>query len=1183
MMKPDFSILVIYFLIVYFRFKTTISSIVGFKYEETKMKPLKQSQQFQRRKSERLTSKQDSVKSMSGKKKQFAEDNLENVDNRTFKSKRRKVETNTAELADQILEATKNDHNMKVSELLKRSLSNMLIPHLEPALLQAIANGNLFISQHLILQGVTTKNLVLHLAAHKGYTDIVDLLLSHCFFRQQIDVLDDDGNTALHLCQSSKAAVHITQLLLDKKANVNITNIAKETALMKAILNHNIKTVLLLINAGADLYIENGSGSTALSMATDLGMDGLLSATTSQGADDQNLVVKAVIARDVGLLTLLLQSFHFDACILDVAIVELFESKLKKKEYPITRCTKNYSMNNAETNSVGVLMPFSNKDFDVLQLLLKAGASIAGDQGDNSPLLVALTAKNKKLVRFLVDNYQPYQLNRYPCTYLAKVLNLAVKDICLFETVCNIHRTCLSFGHDESEPEYIFQSLCEYDDYDPTLFQPILQSAMTHGNATVVSGLLKILKDIYPGYITPVIANAACSGHYQVFQITWEYFSDVEDFESFIISNASKLLSYACTGDSLAIVEHLLQYFHSKSFSCLEDHPLLNAKSSNVCDLLLKYGADLHQAYEADTTVGQKALIQAFESKSFELVTYFVKHGIKISIDNLIYVMAQEDYPENIQKMCIENMPYIAIHANSFVLLKAAVSNSHLTFLEGLLENGANVNEKLLPSHETLLMPYETLMTHLERACWNRNILIVKCLLDYGANPNIFHTRSALSIAIELRNIAIFEMLIERGADIDLKSQRSSDLRCTPLILSILGNNYIMSQYLLERGANPNIISNVYGRCRTALSVAMMSNVGGLEFVKLLIKSGADLNLNPKLMYPLLLSSADKENKDYVDCLLSNGAEINITDSYNKNTALHVAAGAGNVGVVEVLVKRGASLNETNHSGYTALMLAAKSRNFDVFCLLVKAGCDVNVKRKSKTLLSSLLCKAADKWKPDFIIHLLKFGGTTRERDSGLAVHKCVALRRFNVLHALITSGNFAPMLMEEESIFCMFTSDFFQSNYLRTKLFELNIFTGVLSPLCMALLCGDVPIAKYLLSVQFLTVSDLTLLSKHTLLNACLKYTFPSAHLLLKDIKPSLFQLSVAHISELINNGCIRRSKIEKLNIPVPLQRALMFCDQGEQVKSTQFELAGDTSDRFFILSSNHVTFNRMINAYTF
>jgi uncharacterized protein len=81
----------------------------------------------------------------------------------------------------------------------------------------------------------------------------------------------------------------------------------------------------------------------------------------------------------------------------------------------------------------------------------------------------------------------------------------------------------------------------------------------------------------------------------------------------------------------------------------------------------------------------------------------------------------------------------------------------------------------------------------------------------------------------------------------------------------------------------------------------------------------------------------------HVRKLLDRGTDVDARDRYGQ-TALMLAAHAGDRAVVEVLIARGANLNITAKYGLSALMLAIVAGHADVARLLADAGTDLGLR-----------------------------------------------------------------------------------------------------------------------------------------------------------------------------------------------------------------------------------------------
>jgi ankyrin repeat protein len=99
-----------------------------------------------------------------------------------------------------------------------------------------------------------------------------------------------------------------------------------------------------------------------------------------------------------------------------------------------------------------------------------------------------------------------------------------------------------------------------------------------------------------------------------------------------------------------------------------------------------------------------------------------------------------------------------------------------------------------------------------------------------------------------------------------------------------------------------------------------------------------------------LMVAAEIEDSDseQIDALLRHENNINATNSIQQ-TALHIAASAGNAEVVTLLVERKADLEIRDENQYTALCIAAEKGNTDSVRNLIEARADLTVMCKEET------------------------------------------------------------------------------------------------------------------------------------------------------------------------------------------------------------------------------------------
>lgn len=141
---------------------------------------------------------------------------------------------------------------------------------------------------------------------------------------------------------------------------------------------------------------------------------------------------------------------------------------------------------------------------------------------------------------------------------------------------------------------------------------------------------------------------------------------------------------------------------------------------------------------------------------------------------------------------------------------------------------------------------------------------------------------------------------------------------------------------LLQSGADCNA-RNEDG----ATLLMQAASIGDLELVKTLIAAGADVNAaDPQgwtaLMKALYNFEMDQGFPDVVQTLIDAGADIETKIGYGIRP-LMLAAGYGQAGVVDVLLRAGVDIRATNEGGRTALMMVKDKDYIEVINQLHEA------------------------------------------------------------------------------------------------------------------------------------------------------------------------------------------------------------------------------------------------------
>ena len=129
----------------------------------------------------------------------------------------------------------------------------------------------------------------------------------------------------------------------------------------------------------------------------------------------------------------------------------------------------------------------------------------------------------------------------------------------------------------------------------------------------------------------------------------------------------------------------------------------------------------------------------------------------------------------------------------------------------------------------------------------------VRALLDHGADKDTKMTGdSALQVAAFRGDIAIAKILIERGADVNLRGGEGN----TPLKTAAEQGNIELARLFLDAGADPNYVGGIDG-----MSVlGMAADRGHPDVVRLLLDRGSNLATRD-LQYDTALDCAWSANR----------------------------------------------------------------------------------------------------------------------------------------------------------------------------------------------------------------------------------------------------------------------------------------------------------------------------------
>jgi ankyrin repeat protein len=206
------------------------------------------------------------------------------------------------------------------------------------------------------------------------------------------------------------------------------------------------------------------------------------------------------------------------------------------------------------------------------------------------------------------------------------------------------------------------------------------------------------------------------------------------------------------------------------------------------------------------------------------------------------------------------------------------------------------------PDHQPQLVSEQLMREAIER----HDAAEVEHLIRLGADPN-GSTMSPLARAASYGDVDVVDVLLRAGADPNDARYRAGFTEDTALFNAARGGFTPIVQMLLQSGADPDMRADIGGASVTVLDYAITH--GQREAVAALVTGGADVHTRSVWL------RAGETPDDMAELLRRPNAG---------RTPLMAAVAAGDVSLVEFLLRAGSDPAAVDEQGRTALQLAAR-------------------------------------------------------------------------------------------------------------------------------------------------------------------------------------------------------------------------------------------------------------------
>jgi len=200
---------------------------------------------------------------------------------------------------------------------------------------------------------------------------------------------------------------------------------------------------------------------------------------------------------------------------------------------------------------------------------------------------------------------------------------------------------------------------------------------------------------------------------------------------------------------------------------------------------------------------------------------------------------------------------------------------------------------------------------------------------------NFLRNRRAFFTAVKDNRYMDVEQLLQKGVNPD-----SRDELGMPALFWALPHPKLVS-LLLDNGADVNAAHVLIGNHSRSTTPALLDAIlrGHTESARLLVERGADIEatINTGGIYATALLEATRcRNKEIMELLLDKGARIDEQDHTGASSLIR-AARDGEIPLLQLLIERGAALDLTDNTGYTAEDIARREGHAEAAEMLCQA------------------------------------------------------------------------------------------------------------------------------------------------------------------------------------------------------------------------------------------------------
>ena len=852
----------------------------------------------------------------------------------------------------------------------------------------------------------------------------IDMAKGQFQMPSDINALDEDGNTVLHLASMRDDADLVTFFMI-KGANPEIINKKGQTALFAAIENDCVEAAAALVNMGADIFALDFGGKTALETGVEKSSDYydvFINEKTGSLKDSDGKTIVHYFAenKDTEGIDCCIQKKlpisekdSFGKTPLDIAFedidndisvqiaasliyggAEQIETNFSYFQEALTTRNLSTRLEDGQTPlHLGAIMGHiaiekylleNNADFsaqdssgatplheavrygnvEIASMLLSAGAKVdAKDNLGKTPSMIIIP-KNK--------------MNELYSLLISYKANVKAKDM-YGDTILH---TATMMNADSTTIEMLIKNGCEVNAKNKEGVTP-LEIAVQNNNLQVIKLLADSDADIHS------------QNTHGVSPIKIALSLEENDILEAMI-NSKNVLSQDSNGNTplhIALINDAglskIKYIVS-----LTDDVNIRNKNGNaalyyaimknrqkVGEILLEKNADIFSTNINNNSPLRLALKYGGSIQDWLITPKTIK-ATDGSGNTPLHYAAEWEYGNAISSLLVKGCKISSKNANGETPLFSAVKTNNPEIIQMIVDGGADISARdnlgSTPLHVAVR--------------WDAEKSLEK-LLALGINVNAQNIagKSALSEACLTGKMNISTKLLDNGADPNACDTNG----VTILMDAIRGQNCEVIKMLLAYGANPNV-QEVNGR--NAYHEAAIS--GNLQVIALIRKSGGN---------PL---SRDKHGNTPFSIVMNRdlntikevlGDSLTITDTDGNSPVHIVVKSKGNRELLKFLIENNYPIDTRNADGWTALNLAIERNDVQTALILLENGANPfqMIDKKGRNGITIAL----DKNDKQMISNIVKYAGELSDVQGNTILHYAAKTCSVETVKTLLSYG----------------------------------------------------------------------------------------------------------------------------------------------------------------------------------